>query len=208
MKILIIDDHLVAREGVKRILELQNDISLIYEAINGVDALNLMEAHTFDVIILDLSLPGMSGWEVLDKIIEKWPDAHVLVYTMHPVKLFGVRAIIQKALSYITKDLTMNVLLDAIRAVAKGEKYLVPELVNLLHNGVPKQEALPRHLLLTPQEFKVMIGLANGKSYKQIAKELNTVDKTISTHRTNIMEKMGFKKNPELTRYCMENLLI
>jgi DNA-binding NarL/FixJ family response regulator len=208
MKILIVDDHPGLREGVKRSLDMQHDISRIYEAGNGSDALNLMETQSFDVVILDISLPGMSGWEVLSRIMEKWPDTHVLIYTMHPIALFGVRAIVEKALSYITKNLTMNVLLDAIRAVAKGEKYLLPELVNLLHNGVPKQEALPRHLLLSPQEFKVMIRLAEGKSYKQIAKELNTVDKTISTHRTNIMGKMGFKKNPELTRYCMEHLLI
>lgn len=208
MKILIVDDHPGLREGVKRSLDMQRDISRIYEAGNGTDALNLMETQSFDVVILDLSLPAMSGWEVLQRIMEKWPHAHVLIYTMHPIALFGVRAITEKALSYITKDMPMTELLNAIRAVAKGEKYLVPELVNLMHNGMPKQEALPKHLLLSPQELKVMIRLAEGKSYKQIAEELNTVDKTISTHRTNIMGKMGFKKNPELTRYCMEHLLI
>jgi two-component system, NarL family, invasion response regulator UvrY len=208
MKILIVDDHPMLIEGVRRNLEMQPDISRIYEAGDGSQALNLMETQTFDVIILDLSLPGMSGWDVLKRIMQKWPQSKVIIYTMHPVELHGVRAIMEKAMSYITKDLPMSELLEAIRKVALGEIYLPPGMVNLMHNGVPKQEALPRHLLLSKREYEVMIMLADGQSYKEIAKNLNVDEKTISAHRSHIMEKMGLKKNPQLTRYCLEHHLI
>lgn len=208
MEILLIDDHQVVREGVKRILEMQDDIGHIAEASNGPEALAKMESQVFDVVMLDLSMPGMDGWEVLRRIIVKWPDAHVMIFTMHPAELHGVRAMTEKALSYISKNAPLGELLNAIRAVAKGKRYLTPELANLMVDGVSKKETLQRHLTLSERELEIMLKLASGKTYGQIADELNISIKTIGAHRTNIVEKMGVKKNTELTRYCIEHQLI
>jgi len=208
MKILICDDHKIVRDGLKQILRQLSGVSTIEEAGNGDEAFVLLKREVFDIVLLDISLPGKSGLEILQSIKAKWPLTNVLMLSMHPQEQYAIRALNLGASGYLTKDTASEELLLAVKRVSDGGKYISYSLAESLAIHLDKDNYKQKHELLSGREFEIMIKLANGKSLQEIANELCISDKTVSTYRSRIMDKMELAKNTELTRYCMENNLI
>ena len=208
MKILIADDHSVVREGLKQMLNKLQDVQQIDETDNGINALNKIESSEYDFVILDISLPGMSGLDVLKNLKLENKQTCILILSMHPEEQYAVRALKLGASGYITKDRAGEELIAAIKKISSGGKYVSPELGEYLAFHMDKNFEKLTHENLSEREYQIMLMLAEGKSVKEIAKVLFLSEKTISTHRSRIMEKMGMKKNADLTFYAMKNKLI
>ena len=208
IRILIVDDHVMFREGLKQIFAKHSDMHVVDEAGSGHEAMDKVLRHKLDVVLLDISLPGRSGPELLNEIKKNKPDLAVLVLSMHPEDQYAVRMMKAGALGYVTKESAPEELISAIRRVATGGRYisskLAEEMAVALDINTPK---LP-HQLLSNREFHVMRMLASGKSLKEIADELFISEKTVTTYRARIMEKMRLHNNVELTLYAIENKLL
>ena len=208
IRILVADDHAVVRQGVKQILAEVKDMNVQDEAQNGPETLKKVAEQQFDVVLLDISMPGRSGLEVLEDIKAQRPKQAVLILSMHPEEQYAVRALRAGASGYLTKASAPHELIGAIRKVAGGGKYVTSSLAEKLADELEVDtEKLP-HERLSNSEHQVMLMLAGGKSVSDIADELNLSVKTISTYRTRVMSKMGMKKNAELTLYAVHNKLI
>lgn len=208
IRILVADDHAVVRQGVKQILADVKDMTVKDEAQNGTETLKKVTEQDFDVVLLDISMPGRSGLEVLEDIKAHRPKLPVLILSMHPEEQYAVRALKAGAAGYLTKASAPQELIGAIRKAAGGGKYVTASLAEKLVDQLETDtEKLP-HELLSNREHQVMLMLAGGKSVSDIADELNLSVKTISTYRTRVMSKMGMKKNAELTLYAVHNKLI
>jgi DNA-binding NarL/FixJ family response regulator len=208
MKILICDDHKIVRDGLKQILFQLGETTIIGEAGNGNEALNLLKKETFDIILLDISLPDMNGMEVLQSVKARWPSINILMLSMMPQEQYAILALKLGASGYLTKDTASEELLLAVKKVSEGGKYISNELAENLALNLTKDSSHQKHEFLSGREFEIMIKLANGKSLQDIGKELFISDKTVSTYRSRIMEKMEMSKNTDLTRYCLEHKLI
>ncbi|MCX6227274.1 MAG: response regulator transcription factor [Bacteroidia bacterium] len=208
MKILICDDHKIVRDGLRQILGNLSGVSVIEEAGNGNEAINLLKRSNFDIILLDISLPDRSGLEVLRSVKEKWPATNVLMLSMHPQEQYAIRALKLGASGYLTKDTASEELLEAVKRISAGGKYISRALAEHLAIHLDQNAGRQKHEILSGREFDIMIRLANGRSLQEIGNELYISDKTVSTYRSRIMEKMELSKNTELTRYCIENKLI
>jgi two-component system, NarL family, invasion response regulator UvrY len=208
MRILICDDHKIVREGLRQILHQLPVVTFIEEAGNGDEAIVHLKRNVFNIVILDISLPDRSGLEVLEMIKAKWPATNVLMLSMHPQEQYAIRAIRLGASGYLTKDTASEELLLAVKRVSDGGKYISQSLAENLMLHLDKDSYRQKHEYLSIREFEIMIKIANGKSLQEIGKELCISDKTVSTYRSRIMEKMELTKNTELTRYCIENNLI
>ena len=207
MKILICDDHKIVRDGLRQILKQLHGVTLIVEAGDSNEALTILKKEIFDIILLDISLPGKSGLEVLQSVKTKFPSTNVLILSMLPQEQYAIRALKLGASGYLTKDTASEELLLAVKRVSAGGKYISQSLAENLAFNLGK-DVQQKHDILSSREFEVMIQLANGKSLQEIGNELFISNKTVSTYRTRIMEKMEFNKNTELTKYCLENKLI
>ncbi len=208
MKILICDDHKIVREGLRQILQQLSDEALIEEASNSDEAFALLKKDAFDIVLLDISLPGLNGIDILQIVKEKWPTTNVLILSMHLPEVFALRAIKLGAAGYLTKDTATEELLVAVRKIACGEKYISASVEAIILQQIANDQPAKKHDSLSRREFEIMIRLANGKSLLEIGNELSISNKTVGTYRTRIMEKMGLTKNIEFTWYCMENRLI
>lgn len=208
MKILICDDHQIVRDGLRQILRHLGEETIIGDAKDGTEALHLLKAESFDILLLDISLPGMSGLDVLQTVKRKWPEINVLMLSMMPQEQYAILALKLGASGYLTKDTAAEELLTAVKKVAEGGKYISNTLAESLALNLSKRSSGHKHEILSGREFEVMIKIANGKSLQEIGKELFISDKTVSTYRSRIMKKMEFDKNTELTRYCLEHKLI
>lgn len=208
MKIIICDDHKIVRDGLKQILRQLQRVTVIAEAGSGDELLGHLKTENFDIVLLDISLPDKNGLEVLQSVKEKWPFTNVLMLSMHPQEQYAKRALQMGASGYLTKDTAADELLTAVQKVSEGGKYISQSLAENLAEHLNKDEKKLDHEILSGREFEIMIKLANGKSLQDIADELFISNKTVSTYRSRIMEKMEIHKNTELTRYCIENNLI
>lgn len=208
MKILICDDHKIVRDGLRKILMQLHDVSLICEAGSGGEVLDKLNEDDFTIVLLDISLPDRNGLEVLQSVKTKWPSTNVLMLSMHPQQQYAKRALALGASGYLTKDTASEELLIAVERVSRGGKYISQALAENLAVHLAKDDKKQDHEILSSREFEIMIKLANGKSLREIADELFISNKTVSTYRSRIMEKMDFHKNTELTRYCIEYRLI
>jgi two-component system, NarL family, invasion response regulator UvrY len=208
MKILLCDDHPVVRNGLKNVFIQLPDTELIEEANNGIEALDKLSKHKFDVIVLDLSLPDINGIDLIERIKEKHPAVNVLILTQHAVELFAVQAINTGALCYLTKSVETSELIKAIRIVAKGKEYLIPEVGSLFKKMANGDKSIALHLSLSVLEYDVLIKFGSGKSRKEIAGETHSPYKAVSAALHDMMEKMGFKKKSEITPYCIKYKLI
>jgi DNA-binding NarL/FixJ family response regulator len=208
MKILICEDHQIVRDGLRKILQQLQKVTLIEEAGNGTDALILLKNKAFDILLLDISLPGKSGLEILQIVKSKWPSINVLILSMHPQEQYAIRALQLGASGYLTKDTASDELLQAVKRVSAGGKYISESLAESLALHLDKDTFRQKHDILSSREFEIMVKLANGKSLLEIGNELFISNKTVSTYRSRIMEKMELSKNTELTKYCIENNLI
>lgn len=208
IRILIADDHPIVREGYKKILMSQPDMDVTGEAGNGQEVLDLVQKKDFDLILLDISMPGRSGLEILKELKGQKPHLPVMILSIYPEEQYAVRAFRDGASGYLTKASTPKELIAAIRKVSQGGRYvteaLAEKLTYFLHGDVDK---VP-HEKLSDREYQVMLLIASGKTVTQIAEELCLSVKTISTYRRHILEKMQFSTNAEITMYAIQNKLL
>src|SRR5436190_1633041 len=209
MRILLADDHAVVRRGLKQILAEDFKRAVFGEARNAQEALDLVWKENWDVIVLDVTMPGRSGLEVLREIKKSRPKLPVLVLSMHPENQFAVRVLKRGASGYMTKESAPEELVGAIRKVLAGGRYvstsLAEKLANYLSGGETQKSPQEK---LSDREFQVLRLIASGKIVSEIAQELSLSVKTISTYRSRILEKMGMKNNAELMHYAMQHQLV
>jgi DNA-binding NarL/FixJ family response regulator len=208
IRILVADDHTVVREGVKQILAGQSDMVVDDEAADGKETLEKALEGRFDLVLLDISMPGRGGLEVLEDILKARPRLPVLILSMHPEEQYAVRALRAGASGYLTKTSAAHELIGAIRKVSRGGKYVTASLAEKLAVALDSKAEKPIHEKLSTREYQVMLMLASGTSVGEIAAELCLSVKTVSTYRIRVMNKMGMKKNAELTFYAMNNHLL
>jgi DNA-binding NarL/FixJ family response regulator len=208
MKILICDDHKIVREGLRQILQRLADEPFVQEASDGIEAISLIKNTVFDIILLDISLPGKSGLEILQEVKTKWPLINVLMLSMHPQEQYAIRALKLGASGYLTKDTASEELLLAVKKISQGGRYISQSLAESIASHLDQDTVRNKHESLSDREFQIMIKLASGKSIQEIGNELFISVKTVSTYRSRVMSKLDFTKNTELTKYCMENKLI
>lgn len=208
LRILIADDHTIVREGLKQILAEMSDKVITDEASNGQEVLQKVWNNDYDMVLLDISMPGRSGLEILKQLKSDKPYLKILILSMHPEEQYAVRALKAGAAGYLTKESTPNELINAIEKILAGKKYVSSSLAETLACHLGTAFDKPLHETLSDREFEVMRMIASGKTVKEIAEELSLSVKTISTYRTRILEKMHMKNNAQLTHYTIQNKLV
>lgn len=208
MKILICDDHKIVRDGLKQILQQMPEVTAIAEAKDGNEAIRLTKDKSYNLVLLDISLPDRNGLEVLQVIKEKSPSINVLMLSMHSQEQYAIRAFKLGASGYLTKDTASEELLLAVKRISDGGKYISQSLAENLVSSLDNDKIKSKHELLSDREFEIMLKIANGFSLMDIGNDLFISIKTVSTYRTRIMEKMQMSKNADLTMYCLKNGLI
>jgi DNA-binding NarL/FixJ family response regulator len=208
IRVLIADDHAVVRQGLKQILGDTPEMLVAGEATNGQEALDKVRAETWDVVVLDISMPDRSGLDVLKQLRSERPNLPVLVLSMYSEDQFAVRVLKAGASGYLTKDSAADELVKAIRKVVSGGTYVSAFLAEKLAFEIGTDSNRLPHETLSDREFQVLRGIAAGKSVTQIAAELSLSVKTVSTYRTRMLEKMNLETNAELIHYAIQNHLI
>lgn len=208
IKILIADDHAIVRQGLRQTVADQPDMEVAGEARDAQETLKLVKNETWDVVVLDITMPGKSGLELLIELKEVCPKLPVLILSMHSEEQFAVRALKAKASGYITKQSAPKELIKAIRKVHQGGKYVSPALAETLAFELGTDDGRAAHEKLSDREYQVMRMIAAGRTPKEIAAELNLSEKTVGTYRMRVLEKMNMKRNAELIRYAVENRLV
>ena len=208
IRLVIADDHTIMREGLKRILEGADDIEVVGEAVDGFEVLARVRQGGFDVLMLDLSMPGRSGVELIRQIRDEVPKLPILILTMHEEEQYAIRAIRAGARGYLTKESAGTQLLSAIRKVAAGRPYISNEVAEQMAMDVmPSSDDFP-HKKLSDREFEVFTLLVSGKTITEIAEQLHLSAKTVSTHKTRILLKMGMSSLAELVQYAVAHHLL
>lgn len=208
LKILICDDHPVVRRGLKQIIADTDGMAVADEATNGWEVLDKVRASDYDVVLLDIAMPGMNGLDVLAQLKREKPRLPVLMLSTYPEEQFAVRALRAGASGYVSKESASDELIDAIRKVSVSGKYVSSALAEILALDLQSGgEQLP-HEILSDREYRVMCLIASGKTVTVIARELSLSVKTISTYRRRILDKMKMKNNAELMRYTMSRRLV
>jgi two-component system invasion response regulator UvrY len=208
IRVLIADDHPIVREGLKQILSETDDILVVDEAANGQEVLSLAWNNTYDVVLLDISMPGRDGLEVLRELKHQKPKLPVLILSMYPEEHYAIRVLRGGAAGYLTKASAPDELISAIRKVAAGRKYISSSLAERLTYELDRDAERPVHESLSDREYQVMNMIASGKTIKEIADELCLSVKTVSTYRSRILEKMNMKNNAEIVLYAVQNKLV
>jgi two-component system, NarL family, invasion response regulator UvrY len=208
IRILIADDHTLFREGIKKIVAATSDIVVTDEANNGNEALAKLKKDRFDVLILDIAMPGKNGLDVLKDVRTMYPGLPVLVLSMFPEEQFATRVLKAGASGYLTKESASDVLITALRKVASGGKYVSPVLAERLVSDLSHTPGKAPHERLSDREYQIMCLIASGKRMKEIAAHFSLGPTTISTYRARILEKMGMSNNAELTLYASQNHLL
>jgi DNA-binding NarL/FixJ family response regulator len=208
MRILIVDDHAVVRDGLKTIFDETPGTAVFGEASTAQEALNLVAAENWDIVVLDIALGARSGLEVLREIKNIRPKLAVLIFSMHSEEQYARRAFKAGAAGYVTKGSSRAELVQAIIRVAEGGRYVSSALAENLVLDIERGTDRPPHEALSDREFEVMCLIASGKTVREIALLLSLSDKTISTYRSRILEKMDMKTSAELTYYAIQNRLV
>ena len=208
LEILVVDDHLVVREGLKRILEECDGCVVAAEAASVGEALAWLRKRSFDLVLLDISLPEKTGLDLLKIIKHDLPRLPVLMLSAYREDHYAVRALKEGADGYLNKESASDSLLAAIRKVASGGKYLTPALAERIALEISARDDGPVHEALSHREFEVLKMIARGASLKHVGERLHISPKTVTTYRARIIEKTGLGSNAELTRYMLENNLL
>jgi two-component system, NarL family, invasion response regulator UvrY len=208
VRILIADDHCVVRNGVMKSLTPFFPKAEFGEASNAADALRLINGTNWNLVILDINMPGRNGLDTLKEIKEFRPDIPVIIFSMYPEDQFAVRAIKSGAAAYITKDIPSKKLAEAIKKILKGERYLTPSITELITNEVIGNHKKPVHEVLSDREYQVFHHIAKGRNVSAIAIELSLSVKTISVYRANILKKMNLRNNSEIIHYAFKHNLV
>jgi DNA-binding NarL/FixJ family response regulator len=203
IRILIADDHTIMREGLKQLFTLVADVQVVAEAESGTQLIELLREVEIDLLLLDMNMPGISGEILIARLHTQYPNLPILVLSMHNEIHIAQRALRAGALGYLTKDRDPETLLVAMRRVVSGQRYLDPglaEQIALQSSGVGQQTYVES---LSDREFQILRLLAHGMSVNQIAEQLIISNKTVSTHKTRLMEKMGFCSTADIVRFAM-----
>lgn len=208
INVLVVDDHAVVREGIKSIISTTTDMAIIAEAETGLEAIRLSRQLDFEVLLLDIALPDRNGIEVLKQIKSEKPHIAVLMFSIHREDQYAVRALKGGASGFLNKQCSSVQILEAIRQVARGLKYISTQLAQELANNLNQEHEDALHKTLSDREFQTMTLIASGKSVSDIAKELSLSVKTISEYRSRILLKMKLRHNAELTHYAIKNQLV
>ena len=207
-RVLLVDDHAVVRQGLKQVLAESLPDATFGDAASADEALRMVRTANWDIVVLDISLPGKSGIEALKELRAAHPRLPVLVLSMHPEEQFAVRALKAGAAGYVTKRTAARDVVAAVRKVLSGGRYVSASLAERLAAQTQAGSAQAPHETLSDREYQVFRLLAMGKTVKQIGKELDLSPQTVSTHRTHILEKMGMQSNAELIQYAMQNQIL
>lgn len=208
IRILVADDHAIVRRGLRQIVADESDMEVVGEAQTTQEILDLARQEEWDVIVLNISMPGRGGFEALKALKQTHSKRPVLVLSMYPEDQFAVRAFRAGAAGYMTKESAPEELVQAIRKVVRGGKYVSPSLAEKLAAELGEDAERPPHDALSEREYHVLCLLASGKTVTQIAAEMSLSVKTISTYRARLLEKMRMKTNAEVTRYAIEHRLV
>lgn len=208
MNIIIVDDHAVVRKGIRQILSEETEITSLGEASNSEELFEQLYDKNWDVVILDITLPGKNGLDVLIELKRRKPEIKVLILTMHPEEEIAIRALKTGASGYLNKDSVPSELLTAVKKINSGAKYISSSLGEKLAQYLDKDMRRLAHELLSNREYQILCLIASGNSLTDIAKELLISVKTVSTYRSRILEKMNMKSNVELTHYAIKNKLV
>lgn len=208
IRVFIVDDHVIVRQGLRRILEEAEGIEVVEEAANGVEALKKNHTLEWDVMLLDISMPEKGGDDTLRQIIHENRDARVLILSMYPEDQYAVRMMKAGAWGYLTKDVVPEQLVVAIRQVMLGKKYFSSTLAELMLLEINADREKPFHENLSDREYQVLILLGSGKKASEIASTLSLSVKTISTYRAHILDKMKLKNNAEMIYYVIQHGLL
>lgn len=206
IRVFLADDHAIVREGIKRMFQLTADICVVNEASNGGELLERLRTTTVDLILLDMSMPGISGANLIIRIVANFPSIPILVLSMHDEPQVARRALSAGAAGYLTKDSEPELLITAIRRVAQGRRFIAPELAEkIVFDSRSEHEQLQQ---LSEREYEIMIMLAKGVCVNDIAQQLAISSKTVSTHKMRLMKKLGLNSNADLVRYSVAQNLI
>jgi two-component system invasion response regulator UvrY len=208
LRILVADDHSVVRLGIVKALQQNFSDAEFGEAENGADLLRLINESKWNIVILDINMPGRNGLEVLKDIREIHPEIPVIILSMYPEDQFAVRAIKAGASAYLTKNVSSKELTEAIKRILSGGKYITASLAELITNEIRHDHNKLSHEILSDREYQVLLLIASGKSVSVIANELCLSVKTISVYRSNILKKMNLKNNSEITSYAFKHELV
>ena len=208
IRILIADDHPIVRAGFKQVLSETPDLVVADEAGNGQEVLEHLKKKKYDVVLLDISMPGKNGLEILKELKTDYPKLPGLILSIYPEEQYAIRALKAGAAGYLTKASAPHELISAIRKISVGGRYISASLAEKLANYLDVDMTKSPHETLSDREHQVMRLIASGKTVSEIAKNLNLSVKTISTYRTHILEKMKMKNNAEITLYAVQNKLV
>ncbi len=208
IRLVLADDHAIVRGGLKQIFALVPDIEVVAEAVNGSEVLACLRQAPFDLLLLDMNMPGISGADLITRVKAHSADLPILVLSMHNETQVAARALKAGANGYITKDCEPDILLAAIRKVAAKGQYIAPELAEKMVFDATSTAQRPAHSLLTGRELEVFRLLTTGKGVNEIATELAISNKTVSTHKARLMEKMKLSSMADLMRYAMQHDLL
>jgi DNA-binding NarL/FixJ family response regulator len=208
IKVVVVDDHAVVREGLKRIISENPGMEVTGEAGDGHEALKVIQSEPCDVVLLDITMPNRSGLDVLKQLHAESPSLPVLVLSMHSEDQYAVRVLRAGAAGYLTKESAPARLVQAIRKVVRGGKYVSPSLAEKLVMDLESDTHRAPYELLSDREYQVLCMIASGKTVTDIGNELNLSVKTISTYRVRILDKLQMKNNAELTRYAIKQGLV
>jgi DNA-binding NarL/FixJ family response regulator len=208
IRVVLADDHTIVREGLKQLLGAAGDLEVVGEARDGHEALKAVRERDFEVLVLDMSMPGKSGIELIKQVRAEKPKLRILILTMHEEQQYAVRAIRAGAAGYLTKESASAQLVTAIRKVAGGGAYISSEVAEQLALGAMPDAQGPPHASLSDREFQVFRMIAEGKSVSDIAQRLSLSAKTVSTHKANLMQKMNLETTGDLIRYAIAHGLV
>jgi two-component system, NarL family, invasion response regulator UvrY len=205
IRVIVADDHAIVRQGLRTILEAARDMRCVAEAENAVEAMRAIRDIECDALLLDISMPGKNGIDILKQIKKEKPRLPVLILSMYPEDQYALRAIKAGAAGYLTKQSAPQQLVAAIRQISQGRKFITPELAESLANHLDDEGDQMPHETLSDREFQTLRLIGAGKSLTDIANELCLSVKTVSVYRARLLEKMKLKNNSELTHYAVKN---
>ena len=208
IRIAIADDHMMVRQGLRQILLAQADFEVVGEAANYAEVMQIVRHTPCDVLVLDVAMPGKNGIETLKQVKRELPKLPVLMLSMYPEDQYAVRALKAGASGYLTKMSAAEQLVGALRQVARGRKYITPELAESLAESIGGETDIPAHELLSDREFQALRLITAGRTLTQIGEELSLSPKTVSVYRARLLAKLQLANNAELTRYAIENGLV
>jgi DNA-binding NarL/FixJ family response regulator len=208
IRILIADDHVIVRAGLKEFIADQPDMEVAAEASTGAEAIAAVRAHDFDVVLLDIMMPDKNGIDTLKALQHVKPDVPVVILSTYSEDQYAINLLRAGASGYVNKDAASDQLVNAIRTVARGRKYVSPALQQILADNLAGDSEQPAHAKLSQREFQIFCKLAGGAPVSKISEELNLSVKTVSTYRARILEKMSMKSNAEITHYAIKSGLI